>query len=149
MTYEEQHAGTKDAKLSTPPSRFWFFNAKEEDSPLLARAYRFYTKLDPPHKLPEGHPFVDQVEQIYGFYKDINLAYWDYEGDWKMIKEFKALLEANNIVFLEELLGHFFYHHYETKTTFDLTPMQFGNFYNGKTILSIRIYRSVQKPTED
>lgn len=150
LEYETQKGSVKNDVLSNPPSRFWFYETTEEDgSQIVARAYKFYDVNMPPERFDKDHPFVGQVSEIYGYFDNINLAYWEYDGDWKLTKEFRELLAKNNIVFLREQFGHFFYHHAESKTTFDLTPMRFANFKNGKELLVIRLYRFVETNIND
>lgn len=137
IEYEAQNGGVKNDILSKPPTRYWFYEIDRNDgSDLIARAYKFYD-------LKPDNPFTGQISEIYGYYDNVSLAYWEYDGDWKMTKEFRELLDKNNIVFIRRQFGHFFYHHKESNTTFDLTPMRFANFKNGKQLLVIRLYREV------
>lgn len=143
--YEQLNKGVKNDELSKPASRFWFFEVKDDNpSKIVARAYKFYDAGVPPEYFKDDDEFVGQVDQLYVYYDNINLAYWNYDGEWKLTREFRDLLERQGIVFLREQLGHFFYYHHASKTGFDLTPMRFANFMQGKELLVIRLYRTVE-----
>lgn len=143
IEYETLNGGVKNDVLSNPPSRFWVFETTVDDGTFLAaRGYKFYDIMVPPYNFDKDHPYVGQVTELYGYFDNVNLAYWKYDDEWKLTKEFRELLVQNNIVFVREQFGHFFYYHKDSYTMFDLTPMRFSNFHSGKEFLTVRIYRT-------
>ena len=143
--YEEEQGGVKSKALSQPPTRYWHYDTKEEEHPLVARCYKFYTHSDAPENLPPDDPFVYQVRELYGHYFDVNMALWKFEGEWRLTKEVKAFFKKHNVVLQKEQHDHFFFYSHEHKVGFTLASIAFGNSQQGRRLLVFRGYRQVEE----
>lgn len=140
--FEAQQGSTFMDERSTPQGEKQVVAYNTNTSPLISRIYNFYTTND---DSGVSDRFIGSVEQYRLYYNDVSLALWPAGDDWRITREFAALLKRYDFEHLRKKGDFHVYGRRIDKLVLAIKAVRFADINSNRPTLQISV---LYKPSE-